>query len=92
MVSATVALTRLITNTPKKLKTAAIRIASLGGRQRVTTQVAIALGASVQPFTRITPSVSATAIKRSGFSIICSKKYEKDKSMAKPPKKYVIFI
>jgi hypothetical protein len=76
-----VAFTRLIINTPKKLKTAAIKIASLGERQRVTTQVAIALGASVQPLTKITPKVSTTAIKRSGFDIICSQKYEKDKSI-----------
>src|SRR5699024_5961681 len=53
MVSATVALSILIRNTPRKLQTAAIKMAARTGMHRVTTQVAIALGASVQPLTRI---------------------------------------
>ena len=40
----------------------------------VTTQVAMALGASVHPFTKITPSVRSTANISSGLSIICPQK------------------
>ena len=67
--------------TPKKLNIAAIAIAFFGVIALVETHVAIAFGASVQPFTKITPKVSTTAIKRSGFAIICSQKYINDKSM-----------
>ena len=70
MVSATVAFSRVITKTPRKLNSAAMRIAALGGIHLVTTQVAMALGASVQPFTRMTPKVSITAINSSGFAVI----------------------
>ena len=69
IVSATVAFTILIKRTPRKLKTAAIKIAAPGGIQRVTTQVAMAFGASVHPLTRITPRVRTTAKSSSGFPI-----------------------
>ena len=81
IVSATVAFTFVIRNTPRKLKTAAIKIAALADIQRVTTQVAMALGASVQPFTMITPSVRMTATNRSGLSVICCQKYCKERSI-----------
>ena len=41
-----------------------------GGMHLVTTHVAIALGASVHPLTRMTPSVSATAMNSKGFAVI----------------------
>ena len=63
------AFTIVITNTPRKLNTAAIKIAALGDMDLVDTQVAIALGASVQPFTRITPNVNATVIASTGLEI-----------------------
>ena len=81
MVSATVAFSILMRKTPRKLKTAAIRIAALTGMHRVTTQVAIAFGASVHPLTRITPSVSRTAISSRGLDVTCARKYSIDKSI-----------
>ena len=39
--------------------------------QRVVMQVAIAFGASVQPFTKITPSVSTDVISSAGDENIC---------------------
>ena len=74
MVIATVVFTNDMTSTPRKLQIADIKIAAPAGILRVATQVAMALGASVQPFTKITPSVSSTAINSTGFSNICSKK------------------
>jgi len=59
----------VITNTPRKLKMAAIITALLGLMDRVETQVAIALGASVQPFTRITPKTNKTVINKGGFVV-----------------------
>ena len=38
---------------------------------RVVTQVAIALGASVQPLTKITPNVSNVVTNRAGFENTC---------------------
>lgn len=60
---------KVITRTPKKLKTAAMSIANLGEMERVEIQVAIALGASVQPFTNITPRVKRTVILNVGLAI-----------------------
>ena len=65
MVAATLAFTMVITRTPRKLKTAAIKMALRALIARVETQVAMALGASVQPFTSTTPSVSATGAPHS---------------------------
>ena len=70
MVCATVALRSVMTNTPRKLNSAAIKIAAFGGMHLVTTQVAMALGASVYPLTRITPSVRDTAISSCGLAVI----------------------
>lgn len=69
MVCATVALSSVITNTPRKLKIAAIKIAARGPMDRVEMQVAIAFGASVQPLTRITPNVSATVTISAGLDV-----------------------
>jgi uncharacterized membrane protein len=77
MVCATVAFTKVITSTPKKLKIVAIIIAFFGLIALVETQVAMALGASVQPFTKITPRVSITIAKNDGFDINCCKKLSK---------------
>ena len=54
----------LMTSTPKKFSTAAIRMAARGPMLRVDMQVAMALGASVQPLTRTTPSVSTQVTAR----------------------------
>jgi hypothetical protein len=54
---------------PRKLKTVAIRIAEFGDMDRVDTQVAMAFGASVQPFTIITPVVSRDTIKSGGLLV-----------------------
>jgi hypothetical protein len=48
----------------------------------VTTQVAMAFGASVQPFTKMTPMVSKIAIKSTGELVICSIKPENDRSIS----------
>ena len=71
MVWATVALTIVIKKTPRKLKTAAIKIAGFGAIARVETQVAIAFGASVQPFTSTTASVKSTVMHSAGFVNNC---------------------
>ena len=57
----------VITKTPRKLKTAAIMIAGRAPMLRVETQVAMALGASVQPLTKITPRVKMTVTARTGL-------------------------
>lgn len=70
MVWATVAFKSVITRTPRKLKKAAIKIAARGLMERVETQVAMALGASVQPLTKITPKVRITVTTRPGLESI----------------------
>jgi hypothetical protein len=67
IVWATVAFNTVMISTPKKLKTAAIHIALRTSIDRVETQVAMAFGASVQPFTKITPNVSTVVAKKTGF-------------------------
>ena len=42
-----------------------------GDNDLVDTQVAIAFGASVQPFTNITPSVNSVIINNAGFANTC---------------------
>ena len=74
MVDATLALMCVMMNTPRKLKMALMMMAVLGGRQRVVTQVAMALGASVQPFTKMTPSVSRTVMASIGLEKTCAMK------------------
>jgi len=60
-------LSMVMRKTPRKLKTAAIRIAYFAVMARVETQVAMALGASVQPLTRITPSVRTVVTANAGL-------------------------
>ena len=74
IVAATELLICVITSTPRKLNTALVNIAERTFMQRVVTQVAIALGASVQPLTKMTPSVSRTVIVRMGLAAISRKK------------------
>ena len=70
IVEATELLIWVMTNTPRKLKMALMMMAERTFMQRVVTQVAIALGASVHPLTKITPRVRATVISRTGFDAI----------------------
>ena len=69
---ATEAFTAVITRTPRKLNTAAITMAFRALMALVETQVAIAFGASVQPLTRITPSVKTVDTISIGLWHICS--------------------
>ena len=52
---------------------------------RVVIQVAMALGASVQPLTKITPIVSSTEISSTGLEDIALTKYENDTSINSLP-------
>ena len=70
IVEATDAFIFVIMRTPKKLKTALIIIAGLGFMHRVVMHVAIAFGASVHPFTNITPNVSSEVISNAGLEKI----------------------
>ena len=70
MVEATELLIWVMTNTPRKLKMALIQMALRTPMQRVVMQVAIALGASVQPLTKMTPRVRATVIIKTGLDRI----------------------
>jgi len=63
----------VITNTPKKLNTVASNIAPRGLKDLVEMQVAIALGASVQPFTSMTDMVNRLVTKSAGIVNICCK-------------------
>ena len=76
MVSATLALKAVMTTTPRKSKTAAIKIALRGCIALVATQEAIAFGESVQPLTKITPSVSITVIVNGRLVVNCVMKSE----------------
>ena len=60
MVSATADDTAVMAARPTKLQTAAIAMAGPGLMAFVPTTVAIALGASVAPFTTVAPSVRTT--------------------------------
>jgi hypothetical protein len=55
-----------MTNTPRRLKIAAMMMDAPGRIARVETQVAMALGASVQPFTIMTASVRIVVTIRAG--------------------------
>ena len=74
MVLATLALKCVMMSTPRKLNAALMRIAARAGMQRVVTQVAMALGASVQPLTKMTPSVSNVVTVRAGLESTCWRK------------------
>ena len=73
MVWATAVETSDTSKSPRKLNTAAMMMACRGFMARVETAVAMALGASVQPFTSTTPSVSATVTARTGFAASCAR-------------------
>ena len=81
MVEATELLIWVMINTPKKLKSALIHMALRTPIQRVVTQVAMALGASVQPFTNMTPSVSKTEMSMTGVEVMSCKKVENEVSI-----------
>ncbi|WP_241222884.1 hypothetical protein [Bifidobacterium samirii] len=59
---------------------AAMMTADRTRMHRVVTQVAIALGASVHPLTKMTPSVSNVVTVNAGFESTCWMKWEKDTS------------
>ena len=67
MVCATAELMAVMMMSPMKLQIAAMMIAGPGPMERVETAGAIALGASVAPFTTVAPSVSTKMIKSTGF-------------------------
>jgi hypothetical protein len=73
IVPATADETIAISTSPTKFMIAAIMMADPGLMQRDPTTVAIALGASVAPFTSITPIVKIVMIIKTGFVIIASK-------------------
>jgi hypothetical protein len=68
IVIATLLLIIVITKTPRKLNKAAMSMACLGLIARVEMQVAIALGASVQPLTKMTPMVRITVTNKAGLA------------------------
>ena len=70
MVMATEALIAVMTKTPRKLKIAAMIMAFRTPIAFVETQVAIALGASVQPLTNMTPSVRMVEMSSMGLPSI----------------------
>jgi hypothetical protein len=74
IVCATVALSIVMRKTPRKFITAAIAMAARIDIARVDTAVAIALGASVHPLTRITPIVRITVTASIGFDVTSRRK------------------
>lgn len=62
------------------MNTALIRIALRTRIHLVVMHVAIALGASVQPLTKITPSVSSTVMHKIGFDETSERNVLKEKS------------
>jgi len=91
MVSATDLFTIVITRTPKKLNIDAIIMALLGVIDLVDTQVAIAFGASVQPFTNITPRIRAEVMNKAGFDS-CRRNSAKVIVIIEPPKAYNYYL
>ena len=69
MVEATELLMWVMISTPRKLNRALSQIAGRTPMQCVPMQVAMALGASVQPLTKMTPSVNATVISKTGLEV-----------------------
>ena len=74
-----------MTSTPRKLQPAAIKMAARGPMERVETQVAMALGASVQPLTKMTPKVRSTVRINMGFETRLDKKSCSDNVMSFAP-------
>ena len=81
MVSTTDGYTAVTHSTPRKLHTAARATALRKDRAPVTTAPAMALGASVQPFTTSTARVRSTETVRAGFSTIRAKNVKKEADM-----------
>ena len=63
MVCATAAVNRETTSSPRKLQTAAMTMAGFGFIALVDTTVAIAFGASVAPFTTMTPKIGRASCR-----------------------------
>ena len=84
MVEATLALIFVITRTPRKLSSALMMMAGFTRMQRVVTHVAIALGASVQPLTKMTPSVRSVVSARGGLVRTCPMKCANETSKLSP--------
>ncbi len=59
---------------PMKLPAAAMRMAGVGRMARLPTTVAMALGASVAPFTTMTPMLSSVTTSKMGFCINSERK------------------
>ena len=74
MVWATAVETSDTSKSPRKLNTAAMIMACRGFMALVETAVAMALGASVAPFTMITPILSRVTTRRMGFCISSERK------------------
>ena len=74
MVEATELLICVMMNTPRKLNAALIQMAPRTLMQRVVTHVAMALGASVQPLTKMTPSVNMMVMNSTGLEVIACQK------------------
>jgi hypothetical protein len=72
----------VMTNPPMKLNMEAKTIAALGLIERVDIQVAMALAASVQPFTKMTPTVRSTVIIKVLFESTWPKKSDKATDIA----------
>ena len=81
MVTATELLICVITRTPRKLNIALVMMAERASMQRVVIHVAMALGASVHPLTKMTPSVRRTVIVKIALEPISFTKYKNDTSM-----------
>ena len=92
IVIATVALIMVMTKVPRKLKKAAMRTAGCAFIARVATQVAMALGASVQPLTKMTPSVRMTVMSSAGLSAICPMNQLKVKLDHAPVRFFLLFV
>ena len=73
IVLATAVLTDVMATSPIKLHTAAMIIAGVGRIARVPTTVAIALGASVAPFTTVAPKHNTMMSNNTGFATIAPK-------------------
>ena len=70
---------------PSRLQAAASQAARRKGRAPDTTAEAMALGASVQPLTRMTARSSRVVASRAGLVSIPARKSRKDRGMGPPP-------
>ena len=84
MVEATELLMWVMMSTPRKLNTALVRMAARTLMHRVAMQVAMALGASVHPLTKMTPSVSRTVTSMAGLEKTCCTNDANDSSIRSP--------